>query len=70
MAGPMDQPAASPVFAVRDERAVTEQSALRTIAFLRAELELLPEWHPLFQETTVQLAHLQCWLPTGPRGIA
>jgi hypothetical protein len=59
-----------PVFVHPDEAAITAQSALRYLAWLRQELEHLPTWHPLHHEYSQQLRSLSRTRPPGPRGVA
>ena len=58
-----------PVFLDLDEQAISEQSVVRFIAWLRAEIERIPEWHPLRHEYRQQLRSLTRRRPLGPQGL-
>lgn len=57
-----------PVF-VQDEQAITRQSIVRYVAWLRQELELLPGWHPLHHEYQQELASLLRRQAVGPSAV-
>jgi hypothetical protein len=51
------------------EEAISRQSAVRLMGWLRAEVERLPSWHPLQAEYASQLADLERRQPLGPRQV-
>lgn len=54
---------------VPGERAINEQCAMRLIAFIRSELEVIPAWHPQHHEYWWQLRRLEGRLQLGPRSL-
>lgn len=68
LSGPMEQ-AGLPVFVHPDEAQIDQQIALRLIAFLRREIELIPAWHAQAHEYRQQLARLERRLEVGPRPV-
>lgn len=59
-----------PVFLDDTEQAISEQSVVRFIGWLRTEIERIPEWHPLRHEYRQQLRILTGRQRLGPSMIA
>jgi hypothetical protein len=54
------------VFSDDSTESISGRSMIRYVAFLRAELDLVPRWHPLHRRYSGQIAQIEHRL--GPEG--